>query len=35
VDASVNQWLWAAITFSTASGTNSCTLKQFILYGMT
>jgi hypothetical protein len=34
IDASVNQWVYLTITFSTSSTTNSCTLQQFILYGM-
>jgi hypothetical protein len=34
IDASVNQWMYATVTFSTASGTNSCTLEQFMIYGM-
>lgn len=33
IDASVNQWLYATVTFSTASATNSCTLQQVILLG--
>ena len=34
IDASVTQWLYATVTFSTASATNSMTLQQSILYGM-
>ena len=34
IDASVNQWMWATVTFSTASATNSCTLEKFTLFGM-
>jgi hypothetical protein len=33
IDASVNQWLYATVTFSTSSTTNSCTLEQFPLIG--
>lgn len=35
IDASVNQWLYATVTFSTASTTNSCTLQGVVLYGLT
>lgn len=34
IDASVTQWLYLTITFSTASATNSCTLQSLILSGM-
>lgn len=34
IDASVNQWMWATVTFSTSSATNSCTLEKFTLFGM-
>jgi hypothetical protein len=34
IDASVTQWITPTITFSTSSTTNSCTLQQMILYGM-
>jgi hypothetical protein len=34
VDASVTQWLWASVTFSTASATNSATMQSAILYGV-
>lgn len=35
IDASVIQYMWATITFSTSSATNSMTLQQFLLYGLT
>jgi hypothetical protein len=34
IDASVTQWLWLTVAFNTASATNSCTLQQMIVYGM-
>lgn len=34
IDASVNQWVYATVTFSTASTTNSATLQSVIMYGM-
>lgn len=34
VDASVNQWVWASVTFSTSSATNSATLQQVLMFGL-
>ena len=34
IDASVNEWIYATVTFSTASATNSCTMQQVIVWGM-
>jgi hypothetical protein len=34
IDASVDQWVYATVTFSTSSSTNSCTLEQCILTGL-
>lgn len=34
IDSSVDQWLAVGVTFSTASATNSCTLEQVVLLGM-
>lgn len=34
IDASVNQWLYLTVTFSTASATNSATLQQLIVNGL-
>lgn len=34
VDASVTQWLWASVTFSTSSATNSATMQSAIMYGI-
>jgi hypothetical protein len=33
IDASVTQWLYFTVTFSTASATNSCTLQELIVIG--
>lgn len=33
IDASVDQWVYATVTFSTASATNSCQLQQTLLFG--
>jgi hypothetical protein len=33
IDSSVDQWVYATVTFSTSSTTNSCTLEQTILLG--
>jgi hypothetical protein len=33
IDASVPQWLYATVTFSTSSSTNSCTLEMFSVFG--
>jgi hypothetical protein len=33
IDASVNQWLYATVTFNTSSTSNSCTLQQALLFG--
>jgi hypothetical protein len=33
VDASVTQWLWWSVTFSTSSTTNSCTLQEILVMG--
>lgn len=33
IDSSVDQWVYATVTFSTASATNSCTLQQTCLFG--
>jgi hypothetical protein len=33
IDASVDQWVYATVTFSTSSATNSCTLEQCLLMG--
>lgn len=33
IDASVTQWLYWTVTFSTASATNSCTLQEVIVLG--
>jgi hypothetical protein len=34
IDASVTQWLYMTVTYSTSSATNSCTLQQLTLLGM-
>jgi hypothetical protein len=33
IDASVTQWIYASVTFSTSSATNSCTLQQVTVFG--
>lgn len=34
IDASVNQWLYLTVTFSTSSTSNQATLKQLVVYGL-
>jgi hypothetical protein len=34
IDSSVTQWLYASVTFSTSSVSNSCTLQIFDIFGM-
>lgn len=34
IDASVTQWLYATVTFSTSSATNSATMQSVLMWGM-